>query len=83
MSLQSHYRINVSEAHPTRKQWGTDKPAYLHLFATSDSLTDLEDARYVLAEMIRRFPAPRFKVEMTHWRIGGTHKPNEGWLSGE
>jgi hypothetical protein len=70
-SIPSNYSINVAQAHPTRKQWGTDKPSYLHYCAIELGQCLKLHALNMLADTKERYPHPEFLVEMTYWECRG------------
>ena len=71
MSFQSHYRINVAKRSGVSFTGGD---LYSHLFATapdSGAMWSADKALMMLEMMQEKFPAPEYKVDMTHWRCSG------------
>lgn len=69
--IPSNCAINVAKAHPTQKQFGTDKPRYLHYVAVELGQRPADEAMAIFADTKARYPAPEFSVTMTHWRCTG------------
>lgn len=70
--IESNYAINVAKAHPTRKAWASEEPAYEHFVKLELGSRWETDAIEMLADTRARYPYPDFKVHMTHWSCSGT-----------
>lgn len=55
-----YYEINVSQANSLGQ--------YSHFFATAErSLTTIDKCQFVYKALLKAFPAPQFKIDVTRW----------------
>lgn len=66
--MEQAYIINIAKAHPTEKQFNSDKPRYYHHLKMSfDWLTPRDKALAILQDTLIRYPSPDYNVTMTLW----------------
>lgn len=65
----SHYEINVAALDGVTFD---KKPRYIHFFATHKrSCTTHGEVREVYNALVKAFPAPKFKIDITYYVGGG------------
>lgn len=70
-SIPSNFEINIAQADPKHRQFGTNKPLYRHHAKLELGQMLEANALLKLADTRTRYPAPDFNVTMTHWVCRG------------